>query len=320
MPEDLPLVTVITVTYNSARFVRDAIESILCSSYENLELIIGDDCSSDDTWTIVQTYNDKRIRAYRNEKNLGEYPNRNKAIGLAKGEYLIFIDGDDMIYPHGLDFMVRMLDAFPSCGMALMRWYKKNIFYPVEITPLQLYQGIYFGYGFNDIAFANVLFRRKQLLNIGGLTEKFKNGDDHVRLKIGALVNTLLINDHFTWWRETTGQASSLLKSNNRAYQSDYKMKLSFLEAFDCPLDEGMKKQAIRNLKISLVRNLRKLLKNFRIMDSIRLFRQTKLSLLDIPLFIASPISFDPFENYSPENPFRTDLNRNPFSKFSKVV
>src|SRR5438105_4541179 len=99
-----PLVTVITVTYNSAAYVRDAIESVLAQTYDNIEYIIGDDYSTDNTWQIIREYKDERIRAYRNEKNLGEYPNRNKAISLATGKYLIFIDGDDILYPHGIAY------------------------------------------------------------------------------------------------------------------------------------------------------------------------------------------------------------------------
>lgn len=175
-----PLVTVVTVTYNSALFVRDAIESILSSSYQNFELIIGDDSSQDNTWSIIQEYSDSRIVRYRNEQNIGEYPNRNKAIGLAKGEYLIFIDGDDMIYPHGLEFMVKMLHAFPECAMALMRWFRNDLFFPVVITPHQFYLGEYFGYVFLGTAFSNVLFDTHILIEEGGLSLKYRAGDDFV--------------------------------------------------------------------------------------------------------------------------------------------
>ena len=75
-----PLFTVATITYNSSKWVRDAIESILNSTFSDFELLISDDCSSDNTWEIIQTYQDPRITAWRNEQNLGEYANRNKFI------------------------------------------------------------------------------------------------------------------------------------------------------------------------------------------------------------------------------------------------
>lgn len=65
-----PLVTVITVAYNSSAYLRVAIESVLAQSYANIEYIICDDYSTDDTWDIICEYTDARIRAYRNEKNL----------------------------------------------------------------------------------------------------------------------------------------------------------------------------------------------------------------------------------------------------------
>ena len=97
MPQ--PLFTVATITYNSSRWVRQAIESVLASSYTDFEYIISDDCSTDDTWDIIQEYKDGRIKAWRNQTNIGEYPNRNIVLRQAKGKYFLFIDGDDLTYP-----------------------------------------------------------------------------------------------------------------------------------------------------------------------------------------------------------------------------
>ena len=60
-----PLVSVVTVTYNSALYVRDALESVLAQTYTDLEYIICDDCSTDDTWKIISEYPDTRIKAYQ---------------------------------------------------------------------------------------------------------------------------------------------------------------------------------------------------------------------------------------------------------------
>ena len=64
---------------------------------DNFEYIIGDDCSIDNTWEIINDFNDSRIVKYRNDTNLGEYPNRNKAVTIAKGDWILFIDGDDVM-------------------------------------------------------------------------------------------------------------------------------------------------------------------------------------------------------------------------------
>ncbi|MEJ0081053.1 MAG: glycosyltransferase family A protein [Puia sp.] len=90
--------------YNREKYIGEAIESVLASSYSNLELIIVDDHSSDDTVNIGRAYaeKDNRVNVYLNEKNLGDYPNRNKAASYARGEFLKYVDSDDYIYPWGL--------------------------------------------------------------------------------------------------------------------------------------------------------------------------------------------------------------------------
>src|SRR5438477_13153584 len=113
-----PLVTVAMVAYNAEDFIGEAISSILAQRFVNFELLVCDDCSTDRTWQIIAGFRDPRLRTIRNETNIGEYANRNKALHLARGEYLIYIDGDDYLYPHGLGFMVEMIERFPKAAFA----------------------------------------------------------------------------------------------------------------------------------------------------------------------------------------------------------
>jgi len=314
-----PLVTVITVTYNSSAYVRDAIESILASSYPNFELIIGDDSSSDNTWEIVAGFRDPRIVKYRNEQNIGEYPNRNKAIQLAKGEYLIFIDGDDMIYPHGLDFMVKTLHAFPGCGMALMRWFKNNLFFPIVVTPHQFYVGEYFGHGFLGTAFSNVLFRTKILVQVGGLSDGYRAGDDFIRYRIASQFDSLVIGDGLTWWRETPGQASGTFLHSVEGIFESIEMKFSFLDDIKCPLSEEEIILAKENLRIILVKAI---VRNF-IKGRFTFFRKIKarfgIDMTELVKAFNKPIAIDPFTDYSPSNPYMHSFSSNPFSANYKV-
>jgi glycosyltransferase involved in cell wall biosynthesis len=311
-----PLVSVITVTYNSERFIRDAIESILCQSYENLELVVCDDASRDNTWNIIQEYKDNRIRACRNETNIGEYPNRNKAIGMASGEYLIFIDGDDMMYPHGLEYLVKMMNAFPESGMSLMRWFENKFFYPLEITPEEFYQGVFFGKGFNDLAFANTFFRTKILKEAGSLSENYKAGDDYIRLKIAAKYKTLLVNDGFTWWRETPGQASQ--KLNEDVYYSVREIidgKLAVLGHVACPLNELEKSQAKNNLRFFLKQSFFRLVKQLSFYKAFLLVVNNPLDAGLFQILFSKYISKDPFAKYNPAHPYKLDWNKNPYAK-----
>ena len=84
------LVSVLMTSFNRDKYIAEAIDSVLASTYQNWELIIVDDCSKDKTVEIAKSYEakDNRIKVYVNKKNLGDYPNRNKAASYAKGKYI----------------------------------------------------------------------------------------------------------------------------------------------------------------------------------------------------------------------------------------
>jgi len=106
------LVSIIMPSYNTAKFIADSIESIIAQTYIYWELIIVDDCSSDNTNEVVGKYlNDKRIKYFRNDKNSGAAISRNKALREAKGRWIAFLDSDDLWLPQKLEkqicFMVN---------------------------------------------------------------------------------------------------------------------------------------------------------------------------------------------------------------------
>ncbi len=210
--EEQPLVTVAMVTYNSEKYVDVAIQSVLSSSYTNFELIISDDASTDNTWNIIQSYKDKRIRAYQNETNITEYPNRNKCIDLAKGKYFIFIDGDDILYPHGLENYVFYFEQAPDCGMVIQRGSFYNIVFPIVLKPTELFGIDTIKSNLLTSSFVSNMFNLNKLKKIGGLPEKFIAGDSFVRLKIAMYYNVMFIAGINTWPRETPGQASEKLR------------------------------------------------------------------------------------------------------------
>lgn len=92
------LVSVITPTYNCADFIGETIESVQAQTYSQWEMVIVDDCSTDNTKDIVESYikNDNRIKYYCLENNSGAAVARTKAMQLANGEYMAFLDSDDL--------------------------------------------------------------------------------------------------------------------------------------------------------------------------------------------------------------------------------
>jgi len=92
------LVSIITPSYNSSKFIEETIKSVKNQTYKNWEMIIVDDCSTDSTEFIVKKYLDEdcRIKFYKNEINSGPALTRNRAITLSKGKFVCFLDSDDL--------------------------------------------------------------------------------------------------------------------------------------------------------------------------------------------------------------------------------
>jgi glycosyltransferase involved in cell wall biosynthesis len=105
------LVSIVLPVYNGATFLRDSIESVIAQTYKNWELLILDDCSTDETPEISREYEakDSRIHYHRNEKNLKLPGNLNKGFSMAKGEYLTWTSDDNRYRPHALETMLTTI-------------------------------------------------------------------------------------------------------------------------------------------------------------------------------------------------------------------
>lgn len=115
----LPLVSILMPAYNAEKYIGEAIESILNQTFKNFELVISDDCSTDNTWGIIQEYakKNRRIIAYRNRKNIKSCLNYIKAMNLAKGRYLAIMDNDDISYPDRIERQFKFLERHPEVGI-----------------------------------------------------------------------------------------------------------------------------------------------------------------------------------------------------------
>lgn len=113
----MPKVSVILTSYNHGAFVRQAIESVLSQSFDDFELIIWDDHSTDDSWNIISSYSDTRIKAFKNDVNLGSTFGVNKAIfEFASGEFIAIHHSDDVWLPGKLAKQTRFLNENPQFG------------------------------------------------------------------------------------------------------------------------------------------------------------------------------------------------------------
>jgi hypothetical protein len=103
--------------YNGEKYIAQAIESVLKQSFRDLELLIIDDGSTDKSAEIAASYADKRIRYVANPTNLGLAGARNRAIETSCGDYLAWLDSDDISLPERLRKQVDLLDAHPEIGL-----------------------------------------------------------------------------------------------------------------------------------------------------------------------------------------------------------
>lgn len=105
------LVSVIMPSYNTASYIADSIGSVLAQTYQNWELIIVDDCSTDNTDEVVAPFlADVRIRYLKNETNSGAAVSRNRALREARGKWIAFLDSDDLWLPEKLDKQLRFME------------------------------------------------------------------------------------------------------------------------------------------------------------------------------------------------------------------
>ena len=103
------LVSVIVPTYNLERIVERTIRSILNQTYSNVEVLVIDDCSTDNTVKVIKSIGDERIVLLENNKQLGAAYSRNRGIANARGDYIAFLDGDDIWYETKLEEQLKFM-------------------------------------------------------------------------------------------------------------------------------------------------------------------------------------------------------------------
>lgn len=109
-----PFVSVLIASYNHEKFAKEAVESVLNQTYKNFELIIINDCSTDNTKKVIQSIHDPRIKFYSNKTNLGFMKTRNLLLKKAKGELIAFHDTDDVWLPEKLEKQINIMKNDPS--------------------------------------------------------------------------------------------------------------------------------------------------------------------------------------------------------------
>ena len=210
-----PKVSVVLPTYNRATLLRRAIASVLYQTVDDLELIVVDDASSDNTREVIKALGDSRLRYLVHETNQGASAARNTAIGAAKAELIAFQDSDDEWMP---DKLRRQLDLFSSLGpdvvavyTGFIRYHRQNVVYVPNSTVAprdgDLSERLFEG---NFISTPTLLVRRDKLLEAGLFDPTLPRFEDwDLVIRLSELGHFRLIDEPLVLQHATPGSLSS---------------------------------------------------------------------------------------------------------------
>jgi glycosyltransferase involved in cell wall biosynthesis len=177
-----PRVSVVIPTFNRANFIGEAVASALGQDYQDIEVIVIDDGSTDETKGILGTFRDRRLVCVHQE-NAGRSRARNRGIAMARGEYITFLDSDDYYLPSKIGTQVAFLDANPQFGMTYMSGFciddnrqALNMTYHASISG-RIYPQIAFLRPLT-ITLPNVMVRREILEQVGAFDEAMERFED----------------------------------------------------------------------------------------------------------------------------------------------
>lgn len=226
-----PWVSVVIATYNRASILGKAIESVLCQTYDSYEIIIVDDGSTDDTLSVVSKYESSRIK-YVYQENNGRSSARNRALSLIQGEYVAFLDSDDMYFPQKLELQVELLENNPAFGMSytsarVSDEYGNEIFKDgVADGGGAYYRAINSGWLHDKIAFylpvtillPTVMVRRDILNHVGGFDESLSRFEDtDLWRRISKVTQIIALDEPLTTVLTHSGNR---MESPEEVYQS----------------------------------------------------------------------------------------------------
>jgi glycosyltransferase involved in cell wall biosynthesis len=123
----MPKVSIVIPTYNSARYLGETLESIFNQSYQNYEIIVVDDGSTDDTKNILEPFADKIVYIYQENSGAPAKP-RNVGISRSSGDYISIFDSDDIMAPFKIERSIAFLNSYPDLGMIFNNFIKFNDF------------------------------------------------------------------------------------------------------------------------------------------------------------------------------------------------
>ena len=177
----MPVLSVLMPAYNASSFIKEAIGGILSQELRDLELIVADDGSTDDTREIINEFKDPRIILSHNEQNMGKVETCNRLLEVARGKYITVHDADDCSFPNRFKQQINFLEnnkdfILCGCGFETVDILGRVLKVSLPETSYNLIRdNIWTG---SQIHGPTIIIRRSQLKKIGGLYRYFKHAED----------------------------------------------------------------------------------------------------------------------------------------------
>lgn len=204
------LVSIIMPSYNTGRFISETIESVLAQSYSNWELIIVDDCSTDNTDEVIEDYiSDDRIKYIKNDKNSGAAISRNRALREAKGKWIAFLDSDDLWESQKLEKQITFMENY-KYRFSYTNYIEidedsifngKCVTGPKRITKHGMYNYCWMG--------CLTVMYDSEAIGLVQIEDIKKNNDYAMWLKISKKANCYLLDETLARYRKRSGSISN---------------------------------------------------------------------------------------------------------------
>jgi glycosyltransferase involved in cell wall biosynthesis len=257
-----PKVSILIPTYNQAQYIKQAIDSALGQDYPNLEVIVSDDASTDETKNIVEQYQDERLKYYRNEKNIGRVANYRKLLyEYATGDYVLTLDGDDyLILTDAISKMINKIDFYEKKereSVIMVMALAKTLYGDSEMEYKRDKEScinsfnVFLNWDKTLFFHGATLFSRQDALKVGFYEDDIINTDVESFLKLclaNISNNVILLNETILVWR---------LHDNNTSLISDIDKLFKNLKLVEVPyqyaISRGYNKERLLEWKETML-------------------------------------------------------------------
>lgn len=244
----VPLFSIIVTSFNREKFIAETLDSISSQSFLNYELILVDDCSTDETYEIALSFKNQFTSAvfFKNGKNIGQFKNRNFAASLAKGDFILYVDSDDSLKDGSLSYLSQVVSKNKDVDFFLINKIPNTI-ECIRLSPQEAYTHHFYKKSILHIGPGGTLIKRTLFDKINGFPTCYGAvGDMYYNLMAAANSNIILLDFDFLNYRRHPDQEI------NKHYDYliyGYKYFIDILSIPSSPLVERERKRLINKSK-----------------------------------------------------------------------